>query len=299
MTALEAGTRIRLSNILFLTDFSAPSEAALPFAIAIARAYGAQVHALDVLLPTPAVYTTPEFTVAAIEAAEEYAQAEMQRLASQLTGLPHDTAIERGIAIWPSVEQAIKDDHIDLVILGTHGRTGAQKLLLGSVAEEIFRRSPVPVLTIGPGVRTGTHNDARFRRVLFATDFSPHSLGAFPYAVSFAQENQAHLTLLHIIPDTKVGHAAIVDEVLAAKPLSHLNALLPKEADLWCRPEAIVEQGDPGSRILEVAKDHGADLIVLGVRSAAGRLGAATHLERAIAHKIVAHAQCPVLTVRR
>lgn len=293
-----AVARISFKNVLFLTDFSEPSEAALPFAITIARAYGAKVHGFHVLLPTPSAYTTPEFTVAAIEAEEESAQSGLQRLESQLAGIPHEASVERGEAVWPSVERIIQDAKIDLVVLGTHGRTGARKLLLGSVAEEMFRRLAVPVLTIGPDVRTRAHNDARFRRVLFATDFSPHSLAAWPYAVSLAQENQARLVLLHVVPEEKISEAAVLGEIPKGSPLSRLNALLPKEADLWCRPESVVEYGDAATRILEEARNRGADLIVLGVRDVSGHLGAATHLGRARAHRVVAHAPCPVLTVR-
>lgn len=293
-----AVARISFKNVLFLTDFSEPSEAALPFAITIARAYGAKVHGFHVLLPTPSAYTTPEFTVAAIEAEEESAQSGLQRLESQLAGIPHEASVERGEAVWPSVERIIQDAKIDLVVLGTHGRTGARKLLLGSVAEEMFRRLAVPVLTIGPDVRTRAHNDARFRRVLFATDFSPHSLAAWPYAVSLAQENQARLVLLHVVPEEKISEAAVLGEIPKGSPLSRLNALLPKEADLWCRPESVVEYGDAATRILEESRNRGADLIVLGVRDVSGHLGAATHLGRATAHRVVAHAPCPVLTVR-
>lgn len=296
MATVEPSTRISLKNILYLTDFSEPSEAALPFAAAIAREYGAMVRALHVLTPAPYVYTTPELTAAAIEGQEEGAQTEMRKVESQLTGLPHETILERGIAVWPTLERAIKDYHIDLIVLGTHGRTGAQKFLLGSVAEEIFRRSSVPVLTIGPLVRSGVHNGAQFHRVLFATDFTPESLAAAPYAVSLAQENQARLDLLHIIREPEVTE--IRGAASVANAMHQLHELVPKDAELWCRPEAVVQYGSPAERILEAAKERGADLIVLGVRSAAGHLGAATHLERATAHKVVAHAACPVLTVR-
>jgi nucleotide-binding universal stress UspA family protein len=80
--------------------------------------------------------------------------------------------------------------------------------------------------------------------------------------------------------------------------MHQLYETVPEAADLWCRPEATVRFGNPADRILEAAEEHEADLIVLGVRDAAGRLGAATHLERTTAHKVVAHAGCPVLTVR-
>jgi nucleotide-binding universal stress UspA family protein len=74
--------------------------------------------------------------------------------------------------------------------------------------------------------------------------------------------------------------------------------MVPEAAELWCRPEATVRFGNPADRILEAAKEHEADLIVLGVRDAAGHLGAATHLERTTAHRVVVQATCPVLTVR-
>jgi nucleotide-binding universal stress UspA family protein len=153
MSIAEPVSRISLKNILFLTDFSAPSEAALPFAAAIARGYGARVYALHVFMPPPYVFMTPELTAAAMEAEDENARAEMRRVESQLAGLEHESIIEQGIGVWDAVEQVIQEHHIDLLVLGTHGRTGAEKVLLGSVGEEIFRRSPVPVLTIGPGVR--------------------------------------------------------------------------------------------------------------------------------------------------
>jgi nucleotide-binding universal stress UspA family protein len=298
MMATGTNTRITLNNILYLTDFSEPSEAALPFATAIARGYGAVVHALHVLMPSPYVYMTPELVAAGISGQEEAASLEMQKVESALTGLPHETIVERGFAVWPVLERAIKEHTIDLVVLGTHGRTGTQKLLLGSVAEEIFRRSPVPVLTIGPWVRNGAHNDARFHRVLFATDFTAESLAALPYAVSIAQENQARLFFLHVIRTHGQDEKEMPNKLSAANTLYELNEMVPKDAELWCRPEAIVEHGKPAERILEAAKQRGADLIVLGVRDAAGRLGAATHLERTTAHKVVAHAPCPVLTVR-
>ncbi len=188
-----------LKNVLYLTDFSEPSETALPFAISVAREYGAKVHAFHVLIPAVYTYMSPEMVEAALENQDEIARESMQRVESQLAGLPHESVIERGTGIWPGVERAIKDYAIDLIVLGTHGRTGAQKLLLGSVAEEVFRRSPVPVLTIGPAERSGAHKAAKFRHVLFATDFTAESLAAAPYAVSMAQENNAGLILLHVM----------------------------------------------------------------------------------------------------
>ena len=300
MPATETKAAVKVKNILYLTDFSEPSEAALPFATTLGRGYGAKVHALHVLVPVAYTYTTPGLTALAIEAEEENAQAEMQKVESRLAGLEHQTLVERGIEVWPSVQRAVEDDDVDLIVLGTHGRTGADKLLLGSVAEEIFRRSPVPVLTIGPGVRSSVHTGGRFRRVLFATDFTPESLAGAPYAVNLAQENQARLLLLLVMRtpgSANEGDQRLFD-MTVAEAMHRLYEIVPKDARLDLPPEVAVEYGEPAHRIVEFAKQRGADLIVIGVRSAAGRMGAATHLERAIAHKVVAHAPCPVLTVR-
>jgi nucleotide-binding universal stress UspA family protein len=298
MKTTETGTRLTLKNILFLTDFSEPSEAALPFAVAMAREYGATIHALHVLTPAAYSNSRPEVCFVAMEAEEETAQSEIERVDARLTGLAHESMVVRGFAVWPTLEQAMENCSADLIVLGTHGRTGAQKFLLGSVAEEIFRRSSVPVLTIGPHVHSGTHNGAKFHRVLFATDFTPESLAAAPYALSLAQENKARLLLLHVVRDHEQRKEEALGESSVANILYKLNDLVPNEAELWCRPETVVEFGDPAERILGAANERGADLIVLGVRGAPGHLGAATHLERTTAHKVVAHAGCPVLTVR-
>jgi len=288
MAGVQTGTRIMLKNILYLTDFSEPSEAALPFAVEVARGFGAKVYALHVLIPSPYLYATPEGTAMGVEAEEEAALAAMQKVEATLVGLPHETIVERGVSVWSSLEHVAKEYKIDLIVLGTHGRTGAQRLLLGSVAEEIFRRSRVPVMTIGPWARKGLHQDARFRRVLFPTDFSAASLAAAPYAMSMAQENQARLLLMHVLPGP---------EQPPAEAERRLHELVPAEAELWCKPEVVVQHGKPAEQILEAAKKYGVDLIVLGVRDASGHTGVAAHLRRTTAHQIVAHAMCPVLTV--
>jgi len=296
MTQTTNGVRVAINNILYLTDFSQPSEAALPFAAAIAREYGAKVYAFHALIPAVYTYTTPETATAALDAQEDDAQANMQRVNAQLSGLTHETIVERNTGVWPAVENAIREYAIDLIVVGTHGRTGAQKLLMGSVAEEIFRRSHVPVLTIGPGEKHGAHRGARFHHVLFATDFSEESLAAARYALSMAQENEARLTLLHVMKGPESFDKAAEDSVSSAS--FRLHEIVPETAESWCRPDALVRFGTAAERILEVARERDADLIVLGVRGNRGVPGAATHLERTTAHKVVVYAPCPVLTVR-
>jgi nucleotide-binding universal stress UspA family protein len=300
MKAVAAPIEVNFKSILYLTDFSQPSEAALPFALAVARGFGAKIHALNVLIPPGYVYTTPDLTAMALAAEEETATAEMKKVEKQLAGLPHDVLVERATEIWEPVKHAIAENNIDLVVLGTHGRTGAQRYFLGSVAEEIFRCSPVPVLTIGPAVRATTPNASGFRRILFATDFSPEAAVAALYAISLAKKHDARLILVHVMPKVRAADSPDASRaaISIAEAMHRLYEIPTKDPALNGPPELAIEYGDPAERIVEAAKLRDADIIVLGIRAAAGVPGAATHLERPIAHKVVVHAPCPVLAIR-
>jgi nucleotide-binding universal stress UspA family protein len=295
---MSSTSLISLKNILFATDFSSSSEAALPFVQAIACRYEAKLFVVHVLTPVTYPANDPQTAEATAEAIESRARIEMQRLETALNGVPNEIRIERDFAVWPTVRRILDEKEIDLVVVGTRGRTGARKLLMGSIAEEIFRQSQAPVLTIGPLVRIRVPEAAQFHRVLFATDFTPESLAAAPYALSLAQENQARLTLLHVAREPSPAGGMEDTAPSAATLLHQLGELVPADAESWCQTDTTLEYGDPADRILAVAAEACADLIVLGVRSAHVHLGAATHLGRAVAHKIVAQAACPVLTVR-
>lgn len=297
-TTAAVSELIALKNILYLTDFSEPSEQAVPFAVGIARQFGSRVYSLHVLLPEPYTYTTPLMSVEALEAEEENAWGGMQRVRAQFAGLPHEAIVERGLGIWEAVEQLIRSHKVDLIVMGTHGRTGASRLLWGSVAEEVFRRSPVPVLTIGPGVRTLPHGGVRFRRVLFASDFTPASLTAGPYAVSMAKHNDAHLVLLHVVPMSERDKDEKEFEDSVADVIQRLYDVVPQDVTLAAPAEVVVEYGQAAEKIVEVAKNRNADLIVLGIRGVARHLAAATHVEQTVVHQVSSQAPCPVLTVQ-
>jgi nucleotide-binding universal stress UspA family protein len=167
-------------------------------------------------------------------------------------------------------------------------------VILGSVAEQILRQSPCPVLTVGSHVNLWSDEYATMREILYATDLEADYPIAAPYAVSLAQENQAHLVLLHVIEDPKAGDLVDSPEVTDLKERK-LQQLVTEQAGLWCDPTYIVEQGPAAEKILDVAKRRHTDLIVLGARPAKGL---ATHLNTGTVHKVVSQATCPVLTVR-
>jgi len=241
---------------------------------------------------------TPEMQLELLDAQDDAAKSEMEKVEAEFAGLPREAILERNTDVWPVLSRMLQENGIDLIVLGTHGRTGLRKAVFGSTAEEIFRRAAVPVLTIGPAVRTGAHNGGRFHCVLFATDFNAVSNAAAAYAMSLAQENQSRLVLLHVLPAPKPGKANKAGELSVAEALHRVENLLPRDAEFWCRPEPTVEHGEPGAQILATAERCGADLIVLGVRGMDALTEVATRVERATAYEVIAHAGCPVLTVR-
>jgi nucleotide-binding universal stress UspA family protein len=291
MKLSEPTTKIALQNVLFTTDFSPISETALLFAESIARRYGSTLTVAHAISPLETRMVPPEAYGASQQALDEAANLRMNDLDQRLHALPHKVVMRHGL-VGDVISELIEKTGADLLVMGTHGRSGFGRLVMGSVAEEVFRQAACPVLTIGPKVSAQAPHEAEFKHILFATDFNPESQAA-SYALSLAQEYQARLTLLHVAPqfaELEADTERIIEE---------LGSLVPVDAQMWCRPEYTVKFGVPAAGILEVAAEKRADLIVLGVRSAAGHIGAATHAAAATAHRVVSCAACPVLTVRK
>jgi nucleotide-binding universal stress UspA family protein len=296
MKALDTRTRIQLQNILFLTDFSAAADAAIPYAAEVAKRFGAKLFALHMRTPVVNPMTEPATWAGLEEAAEAEATNQRETLRKSFPGLEPQVLIEEG-NLYATVLDVIEKNKIDLIVLGTSGRTGVAKFFLGSIAEEILRQAPCPVFTVGPYTPGKPLGNGKINEIVYATDFSPESVSAAAHAISLAQEFQAHLTLMHVIANEAPGDLLLPGELVKATE-QHLRNLVPAEAELWFEPRFVVEQGSPAEKILEVARHRDADLIVLGTHKPSGFPGAATHLPIATAHKVVSHAPCPVLTVR-
>jgi len=295
MPMTDGSTRIALRNILFATDFSSVSDAALNHALGIARHFDSRMYVAHVIRPDAYQLVPPDAMGMALEQTRHYAEDQMARLliSGNLRGVPHQVLLAQG-ELWPAMAEMIERHDVDLVVVGTHGRTGVRKLLLGSVAEEVFRLSPRPVMTVGPKVPGEAPAESEFRRILYASDFTANSEPATAYAFSLAQENDAHLTLMHVVKgagDVSPRNRGRLIELFTRQ----LRQLVPEEAEQWCEPELRIEFGTPSEEILRAAADLRADLIVLGVRRSATFAG---HLPPATAYTVVCQAHCPVLTVR-
>jgi nucleotide-binding universal stress UspA family protein len=291
MTTQVEAKRISVENVLFATDFSKYSNEALPFALSIARKYGSKILALHVISPPPLGNFPPTVEMQAIAAqALREANDWMKGLEPRMTGVSHEMLVRKG-NVWEEMSAIVKNRKVDLIVVGTHGRAGVSKLVVGSVAERIFREAPCPVLTVGPDVSGEPGSIADIHTILYPADFSPESLAALPQAISLAQEHQARLYLLHVTP-------APVPDSDEASLRANLRLLVPPEVRLWCEPKVFVESGDASQKILEMAEELAVDLIVLGTKHVSRFAGARTHLGMATAYKVVSHAICPVLTVR-
>ena len=295
MKTIETVSRVSLKTILYTTDFSPAAEAAAPYAYQIARRYGAKAIAMHVRDMEVNGMVPPESWAAVREANEFQAQKQTEHLAALFHGIQNEVKVVEG-GIWDAIFRTIEEKKVDLVVTGTHGREGLKKVLLGSQAENILRHSPTPVLIVGPNVRLEAESAMHMKHILCATDMSSASQAALPYAISLAEENQAELDLLRVIPPQKRGELVHPNELRDAA-IREIEQLVPPEAEIWCKLRCIAEIGDATEKILEAADLNRAELIVLGVKRVEGALGV-THLPWTIAHKIIAEARCPVLTVR-
>ena len=287
---------VQLSNILVGTDFSPASERALEYALSLARRYEARVFLTHVITSDANMMMAPEIMARTFETDVRGAEERMGEIlvSGRLRDVSHETVIEHG-SLWPTLEALIGKHYIDLVVVGTQGTGGLQKILLGSGAEQIFRQAKCPALTVGPAVKGAAPREVEFKNILFATDFGPGAEREAVYAFSFAQEHQANLTLLHVVASAE----DYSEQGLAQKRESvtrELGELAPAGGELWCKTEFRMRLGEPVEEILQVAEEMKADLIVIGAKHGKGL--AAGHALRTIASRVVRGAPCPVLTVR-
>jgi nucleotide-binding universal stress UspA family protein len=302
---------LEIHRILCPCDFSDFSRKALAHAVELARWFGATVHVLHAratvpspapapLAPVPAGMPTSLPPTAAPEGAE-VAGEELRRFVepARKTGVNVVAALEGGDPVATILARA-REENVDLVVMGTHGRSGFERLVLGSVAEKVLRKAPCPVLT----VRAEGAARARPARVLCPLDFSDSSRHALSWALELAAKAEASLQVLSVVevpmaappPPAVVGGAEQIQE--AQERTKHALSEALGEIDLSRRPavERTVVRGKPSREIVRVAEEEGADLVVMGVHGhgVIDRL-----LFGSTTHHVVREAPCPVLSVRQ
>ena len=296
MKPLDPESRVAPKKILLATDFSPASEAALPHALTIASHYGSKIYVAHVICPEFMDLLPPESTPTMLQHARGLTEQKLEPLlsAGRQKGISCQPLIGEGV-IWDVLLDMIHQNGIDLIVVGTHGRRGLRKLLLGSVAEEVFRMAPCPVLTVGPKTSETRSMDVQLGHILFPLEFVPDSSDAAAYAVSLAEEYHAKLTFMKVFEEMVPSPE---EKAQVQEPVRHwMDDHIPTESDLRERTSFELGFGPAAEAILKFATDRGVDLIVMGVQRLDPVIAA--HLPKPdTAYEVVRTAPCSVLTVR-
>jgi nucleotide-binding universal stress UspA family protein len=303
---------VEFKHILCPVDFSDFSRRALQYAVALARWYDSDVTvfhsygtpmsagplggypgplALELLAPSP-------------QELHQQVLAELRSFADAVNA--PGVSIHIDACAGGTVQGILAEARTlaaDLVVVGTHGRGGLDRLVLGSVTEKVLRKALCPVLTVPPPAPGAPEVLALLERILCPVDFSDASLKALVYALSLAQEADAQLLAMHVVEGLPMWDEQVVDrfdlsryqQTLIEDARARLRTAIPAEARTWCKPEELVCTGKAYREILRVARERDAHLIVLGVH---GRNPVDLMLFGSTTNHVVREAACPVLTLR-
>jgi nucleotide-binding universal stress UspA family protein len=311
---------LKIKSILCPVDFSDHSRHALAHAVQLARWFESSVTVLHVYPPPiapppmlfgglpgplpPAEPYRPETVSPDRTYDDVYARLTHFTSTFDTSGLALNVAAHEGAATQGILDMALRLPS-DLIVLGTHGHSGFEHLVLGSVTEKVLRKAPCPVLTVPPQVAEAPHEAQRiFERILCAIDFSEASLKGLEYALSLAKETNAELLLLYVIegvpdaPDWQQPAGPAAREYVAlseAEARKRFRVVMPHDADTWCRPDTILATGKSYREILRVARERDAHLIVMGVH---GTGAVDRFFFGSTTNHVVRTATCPVLTLR-
>jgi len=263
---------IDINRVLCPIDFSPFSERALTYGMKLASWYGARLQVLHVmpLLP-PSSANDLAASSRQLTARNLLSTIDRFRLADVDVSAELVESAEPAARILEAAERF----DADLIVTGSHGRTGYQRVLMGSVVEALLHKSPRPILTIPSHLEALPTAKVTFSRIVCAVDFGAPSLNALAHALSIAEETDGQLTLLHVIempPELAVPHGPEIDVdrirlQAEAACRAKLQALIPEHAREYCTIETAVREGGASRQILRLAADRQADLIVLGVHS--------------------------------
>jgi nucleotide-binding universal stress UspA family protein len=301
---------IEIRRILCPIDFSDFSRRALDHAMAIGRWYGSTVTALHVFTPVPVPAFGPgpagfePIVLTEVDREQLLADTKEFVATESAPGIVTDVVLREGNTATEILTQATAMK-ADLIVIGTHGRSGFERLVLGSIAEKVLRKAACPVLTVPRRLPDAVPaGPVLFKRIVCAVDFSDCSMQALKYALSLAQETGGCLTVLHVLAPELVDPLGVGEEHVSLAALlvqreqqtrQLLDKAVPQNAVKSGKVESILVHGKAWREILNVASDRQTDLIVLGVQ---GRGAADLLFFGSTAHHVVRQALCPVLTLR-
>ncbi len=286
---------MRLKHLLVPTDFGESSQRAEDLAAELASKFDAKVTLLHVW----SIPTFPSYAAELHWPTEEIEAAARAGVSEALARLKEKHANSEAVlaagAAWERIAETATQQDVDMIVIGTHGRRGLPRFLLGSVAEKVVRLSPVPVLTVGS--ESGV---TPIRKILLPVDMGPASDAAIEETAALARAFSAEVTVLHVyeapIPYPGVPYVPIHDLSLALEKSARgaVEVVVQRLAGRVPRVSGLVRQGSAWRNINEVAQETGADLVVVGTH---GRRGVPRALIGSVAEKVVRTSPVPVLTV--
>lgn len=298
-------TRVNIERILCPIDFSEFSRDALDHAVTLARWYHASLTVMHVLEISPVPADGPAGGAGAfVPLLDREKVADDVRDFARPATASTDVRLEVLVAFGTAAKTIqVQAEHMraDLVVVGTNGRSGFRRFVLGSVTERLFRSIAVPVLIVPPPVKKPAK--VTYETVLCPVDFSDESMRALSYALSLAQESGARIVLLHVVEGVmdevdpeQVGHVYVLEYLRSTErdALERLKAAVPDEARVWAHPIERVARGRAYKQILATADHERAGLIVMGVR---GKGALDRFLFGSTAEHVIREARCPVLTL--
>ncbi len=293
----------QLKNLLVPIDFSEYSEHAYTCALDFAQHLDAHLTLFHVEMFFHPTYPEEGFQIDQFETEfKEHQHQIMEQIRAlaekaEKKGISVDYELVRGYSVAEKILEHIEENQFDLVMMGTHGRTGLKHFFLGSIAERMVRLSPIPVLTV--------HKECRrypVKKILVSIDFSEYSKLAEDYAKMFSQLFKAEIVFLHVVE--RVVYPTFYPEafipVITSEPdfhdrlLENLNAFVTK--NLQSTSDKVIEEGTPSDKIIEYAENNDIDLIIMATR---GLTGLEHLMVGSTAERVVRLSKTPVLTVRK
>lgn len=300
---------LRIRRILFPTDFSDCAEGAFTHAAYLAQRTGAELHVLHVAEPqddapsgwAEGLRITPEDIAADLDVPVPASSGKEQKPGEPV---PVIDAEVRAPKAAPAILRYVEEHDVDLVVMGTHGRRGVRRMLIGSVAGEVVRLAPCPVFTVGR--QEGCAGGWAIRRIVAPVDFSEHARHAARHAAALAATYGAALDLLTVVDDRALpvvempflGTFSISAEDVrqrAQEALEGFAAELEAEVPAVGEVGAFARFGHPAGDIVAFAEDQRADLLVMGSH---GRTGMERLLMGSVVELVIRLAPCPVFTVK-
>lgn len=294
MPVIENQIGLQLDRIVVATDFKPESEIVTEYAQSLAKHYSSKLimaHVVDLSIATrseDALIGLP------IDEMRHNSRESMDRVLRQLDEAGVNASgriLEAHHPATALIELAGQID-ADMIVLGTHARRGLSKMILGSCAQEIIHHAKCPVITLGPNVKRAITRVFKIDTIVFATDLERSAVEKSAIALSFAKDNVAKIYMCHVLKHVREDFGEAIERQLSTE--SALNHLIPDAIYEWCSPEAIVERGEVGEHLLQLAKRVSADLIVMGAHRSAPWF---SHLAEGVVGRVVAEANCPVMTI--